>query len=733
MKRTLVFALLACAGIACTQPSDPLEYVDPFIGTGFHGHTFPGAATPFGMVQLSPDTRSGDWDACAGYHYDDRTIDGFSHTHLSGTGCADLADILFHPTTREEVVRDGAFLEQPYAFSHDRETASCGYYSVELPDEGLTVELTAAPRTGVHRYTFHGDGPRRVIVDLMHTITDERVDLRALRQEGASELSGMRRTQGWAADHQVWFWARFSEPFASVELLGDRQAVLTFAPGTTSLTAAVGLSAVSAENARENALEEVPELDFDAVRARAEELWREALGRIVVEGGTREERTIFYTAQYHACLTPNLMNDVNGQYRRNDQSVATLPAGRRHYSTLSLWDTFRAWNPLQTLVDTTLVRDMACSMLDMYDATGELPIWPLASGETRTMIGYHAASVIADAWMKGIRGYDGMQALEAMVRSSNINAKGSDDYVANGFIPSENTRESVSCTLEYAYDDWVIYDAARKAGDTALAEEYRQRALNYRNVFDPETGFARGRMSDGSWKPDPNLYDTHGQGFIEGNSWNYSMYVPHDPDGLIGLMGGDRQFVARLDSLFTEYLPDRYFAQTEDVTREGLLGMYVHGNEPSHHVPYLYMWTSQPWKTQYWVREIMDRMYRPVIDGLCGNDDCGQMSAWYIFTAMGFYPVCPGSDQYVLGAPYFPYMKVRVGEGRYLEIKAPKVSSKNRYVHGVRLNGKPWTKAYLTYSDLCGGGVLEFDMRPTPDKRRRFTGDERPYSLSREL
>lgn len=499
MKRTLVFALLACAGIACTQPSDPLEYVDPFIGTGFHGHTFPGAATPFGMVQLSPDTRSGDWDACAGYHYDDRTIDGFSHTHLSGTGCADLADILFHPTTREEVVRDGAFLEQPYAFSHDRETASCGYYSVELPDEGLTVELTAAPRTGVHRYTFHGDGPRRVIVDLMHTITDERVDLRALRQEGASELSGMRRTQGWVADHQVWFWARFSEPFASVELLGDRQAVLTFAPGTTSLTAAVGLSAVSAENARENALEEVPELDFDAVRARAEELWREALGRIVVEGGTREERTIFYTAQYHACLTPNLMNDVNGQYRRNDQSVATLPAGRRHYSTLSLWDTFRAWNPLQTLVDTTLVRDMACSMLDMYDATGELPIWPLASGETRTMIGYHAASVIADAWMKGIRGYDGMQALEAMVRSSNINAKGSDDYVANGFIPSENTRESVSCTLEYAYDDWAIARMAEALGCGDTAREYYRRALNYVNVFDGSTRFFRGRRSDGGW------------------------------------------------------------------------------------------------------------------------------------------------------------------------------------------------------------------------------------------
>ncbi len=321
-----------------------------------------------------------------------------------------------------------------------------------------------------------------------------------------------------------------------------------------------------------------------------------------------------------------------------------------------------------------------------------------------------------------------------MVRSANCDYYDATGvYKRLGYVPYDVKSTGSSMTLEYAYDDWVIYDAARKAGDTALAEEYRQRALNYRNVFDPETGFARGRMSDGSWKPDPNLYDTHGQGFIEGNSWNYSMYVPHDPDGLIGLMGGDRKFVARLDSLFTEYLPDRYFAQTEDVTREGLLGMYVHGNEPSHHVPYLYMWTSQPWKTQYWVREIMDRMYRPVIDGLCGNDDCGQMSAWYIFTAMGFYPVCPGSDQYVLGAPYFPYMKVRVGEDCYLEIKAPKVSSKNRYVHGVRLNGKPWTKAYLTYSDLCRGGVLEFDMRPTPDKRRRFTGDERPYSLSREL
>ncbi len=726
MKRTLVFALLAYAGIACTQPSDPLEYVDPFIGTGFHGHTFPGAATPFGMVQLSPDTRSGDWDACAGYHYDDRTIDGFSHTHLSGTGCADLADILFHPTTREEVVRDGAFLEQPYAFSHDRETASCGYYSVELPDEGLTVELTAAPRTGVHRYTFHGDGPRRVIVDLMHTITDERVDLRALRQEGASELSGMRRTQGWVADHQVWFWARFSEPFASVELLGDRQAVLTFAPGMTSLTAAVGLSAVSAENARENALEEVPELDFDTVRARAEELWREVLGRIVVEGGTREERTIFYTAQYHACLTPNLMNDVNGQYRRNDQSVATLPAGRRHYSTLSLWDTFRAWNPLQTLVDTTLVRDMACSMLDMYDATGELPIWPLASGETRTMIGYHAASVIADAWMKGIRGYDGMQALEAMVRSSNINAKGSDDYVANGFIPSENTRESVSCTLEYAYDDWAIARMAEALGCNDTAREYYRRALNYVNVFDGSTRFFRGRRSDGGWTTPFEEFAT-GRDYTEATPWHYRFFAPHDINGLEQLFGGRTPFVDELDRLFT-LTSEEMQLDVADVT--GLMGQYAHGNEPSHHMAYLYNYVGMPWRTQELTRRLLDEMYAPTPEGIIGNEDCGQMSAWYIFSSLGFYPVCPGSNEFVLTTPLFDRTTVRLANGRTLIVTADN-PRRNRYIDAVTLDGVPVEANFVTYEQLMQGGELHFSLCEEPNLDRGTEPEAAPYSLTR--
>ena len=500
MTKKLTFALLALGLLACApRPAGPVDYVDPFIGTGYHGHTYPGATTPFGMVQLSPDTRAGDWDACAGYHYDDTTIDGFSHTHLSGTGCADLADILFHPTTREIVLHDGACVLQPYFFSHGDEKASCGYYAVELPGENIRVELTAAPRTGVHRYTFTGKGPRQVVVDLMHTIAEEQVDMRELRTTAPDEIAGMRRTQGWVPDQYVFFSARFSEPFADVRLLGDKQAVLTFAPDTETLTIAVGLSSVSAANARLNSVAEVPELDFDAVHARAAALWREALGDIVVEGGSRDEMVNFYTAQYHTKLTPNLMSDVNGEYRRHDQRIARMPQGGAYYSTFSLWDTFRAWNPLQTLVDTTLVNDMIRSMLDMYDITGELPIWPLASGETGTMIGYHAASVIADAYLKGIRGYDAEKALDAMIRSSNINKKGSDYYVAQGFIPSNIKRESVSCTLEYAYDDWAISRMAGAMGRDDVAREYAQRALNYANVFDGSTCFFRGRGTAGTW------------------------------------------------------------------------------------------------------------------------------------------------------------------------------------------------------------------------------------------
>ena len=727
MTKKLTLLLLALAALGCSPRSaDPVDYVNPFIGTGFHGHTYPGATTPFGMVQLSPDTRAGNWDACAGYHYSDTTIDGFSHTHLSGTGCADLADILFHPTTREIVIHDGECVLQPYFFSHDDERASCGYYAVTLPDVNIGVELTAAPRTGVHRYTFTGKGPRQVIVDLLHTITEEKIDLCELRRTAPGELAGMRRTQGWVPDQYVFFAARFSEPFADVQLLGDKQAVLTFAPDVRTLTIAVGLSSVSVENARMNSLAEVPELDFDAVHARAVGQWRKALGDIVVEGGSRDEMTNFYTAQYHTKLTPNLMSDVNGEYRRHDQTVARMPEGESYYSTFSLWDTFRAWNPLQTLVDTALVNDMIRSMLDMYDSTGELPIWPLASGETGTMIGYHAVSVIADAYLKGIRGYDADKALEAMIRSSNINKKGSDYYTAQGYIPSNIKRESVSCTLEYAYDDWAIARMAQAMGRDDVFGEYARRALNYVNVFDGSTCFFRGRQSDGNWSAPFEEFAT-GRDYTEATPWHYRFFVPHDVNGLIQLFGSREAFIREMDRLFT-LESDEMQLDVSDVT--GLMGQYAHGNEPSHHMAYLYNYVGQPWKTQELTRRLLHEMYAPTPEGIIGNEDCGQMSAWYVFSSLGFYPVCPGSNEFALTAPQFPKAVVRLANGRTLTVTADN-PRRSVYIASVTLDGKPIDRNYITYDELMQGGELHFALRPRPDYERGTDDAAAPHSLTR--
>ena len=727
MTKKLTLLLLALAALGCSPRSaDPVDYVNPFIGTGFHGHTYPGATTPFGMVQLSPDTRAGNWDACAGYHYSDTTIDGFSHTHLSGTGCADLADILFHPTTREIVIHDGECVLQPYFFSHDDERASCGYYAVTLPDVNIGVELTAAPRTGVHRYTFAGKGPRQVIVDLLHTVTEEKIDLCELRRTAPGELAGMRRTQGWVPDQYVFFAARFSEPFADVQLLGDKQAVLTCAPDVRTLTIAVGLSSVSVENARMNSLAEVPELDFDAVHARAVGQWRKALGDIVVEGGSRDEMINFYTAQYHTKLTPNLMSDVNGEYRRHDQTVARMPEGESYYSTFSLWDTFRAWNPLQTLVDTALVNDMIRSMLDMYDSTGELPIWPLASGETGTMIGYHAVSVIADAYLKGIRGYDADKALEAMIRSSNINKKGSDYYTVQGYIPSNIKRESVSCTLEYAYDDWAIARMAQAMGRDDVFGEYARRALNYVNVFDGSICFFRGRQSDGNWSAPFEEFAT-GRDYTEATPWHYRFFVPHDVNGLIQLFGSREAFIREMDRLFT-LESDEMQLDVSDVT--GLMGQYAHGNEPSHHMAYLYNYVGQPWKTQELTRRLLHEMYAPTPEGIIGNEDCGQMSAWYVFSSLGFYPVCPGSNEFALTAPQFPKAVVRLANGRTLTVTADN-PRRSVYIASVTLDGKPIDRNYITYDELMQGGELHFALRPRPDYERGTDDAAAPHSLTR--
>ncbi len=724
MKR-LMFFFAALAVLSCGRETlDPASYVDPFIGTDFHGHAYPGASAPFGMVQLSPDTRTDGWDACSGYHYSDSSLLGFSHTHLSGTGCADLGDILFYPSVKGLYKSDGSYVRPAHAFRHEDEKASCGYYAVNLNESGISVELTATPRTGVHRYAFHGNGEKYILIDLQHTLsTDEKVDRAELRQLSVDEISGMRRTQGWVADHQVHFYARFSVPFESCEIVSDRQALLTFDGEVREVTVAVGLSGVSEENARENCWTEVPELDFDKVRYAVETVWKEEMEDIVVEGGSDKERTCFYTACYHSKLTPNVMNDVNGEYRRSDDTIGHLPEGKNYYSTLSLWDTFRTWHPLQTLLDHEFVSDMVCSMLDMYKVSGELPIWPLASGETRTMIGYHAVSVIADAYLRGIGGFDPQEALAAMVRSSDINAKSSDLYTRYGFIPADMKKESASCTLEYAYDDWAIARMAEKMGRQEIADVYYERAMNYTNLFDGKTRFFRGRCLDGTWTEFSPFAVS--RDFTEATPWHYRFFVPHDIHGLIQLFGGREEFNEALDNLF-HLESDEMDISLVDVT--GLMGQYAHGNEPSHNMAYLYSYSGQAWKTQKTVRELLADMYSDAPDGIVGNEDCGQMSAWYIMSAAGIYPVCPGSGELVMTSPLFNETRIRLANGKELRITADDV--KNTYIGNVTFNGKKVEGTFITYEQLMEGGELHFTLVPEPVKASAGNSTE-PYSLSR--
>jgi predicted alpha-1,2-mannosidase len=751
------------------------RYVNPFIGTKSMGHTFPGACVPHGIVQLSPDTDTiphnvnGEYqkDAyryCAGYQYDDETIVGFSHTHLSGTGHSDLGDILLMPVVGEPMMNPGVadIPRSGYrsSFSHANEQARPGYYSVLLDDYGIRAELTATERVGVHKYTYPKGEKQQLILDLIHGIYnyDGKVLWANVRVENDTLLTGYRITNGWARTNYTYFAITFSKPVVSYTHvdrekpmyrgfwrkfrsnvnfpeMGGRKIVACFDFGNESdkpLEVKVALSAVSTSGALLNLKAEAAGKSFDRLQAEAQQKWERELSIIEAKGNS-DQLSMLYTSLYHTLINPSVYMDHDGRYRGIDHEIHQAD-GFTSYTVFSVWDTYRALHPLFNLINRDRNKDMVRSMLEHYRQSvhGALPVWSHMGNENWCMIGYHGVSVVTDALIKGLVD-DRSLALKAMNSSANIAYyDNTADYLRLGYVPFDANRSGSSITMEYAYDDWAIYRSARLMGNDSLAQRYRARAMSYRNVFDPQLGFARGRMADGSWKPNFSLLSTNDEGFIEGNSWNYSFYVPHDVRGLMQLMGGDKVFTRRLDSLFTMHLPDEFFATTEDVTPEGILGCYVHGNEPSHHVPYLYSWTSQPWKTQHWVREIMNRMYRNTIDGLCGNDDCGQMSAWYVFSAMGFYPVCPGSDQYVIGAPYLPYMKVKVGEGKFVEIRAPKVSNKNCFIRSVKLNGKPYAKAYFTYNDLKDGAVIDFEMASKPNRSRIFGPNERPYSLSEE-
>ena len=720
-----VLSLLLCSTLCVSARQSPTAYVDPFVGTGGHGHTYPGATAPFGMVQLSPDTRLTGWDGCSGYHYSDDIIYGFSHTHLSGTGISDYGDILLMPTAGavrlNALGARGAADGYASRFSHRNERAAAGFYSVRLEDDNILAELTVTPRVGFHRYTFQPTADANVILDLTHR---DRVLDSGLRVTADNRIEGFRRSEAWAKDQLVHFVAEFSRPFKSYGIaVGDRvvgglseaqgtslKAFFTFdARGGEPVLVKVALSPVSAEGAAKNLAAELGHWDFDRARSEAERVWARALGKIEVSGGTREQRVNFYTALYHSMLAPNLFMDVDGRYRGRDLKAHTAD-GFDNYTVFSLWDTFRAAHPLYTIVEQKRTADFVNTFLAQYEHGGRLPVWELAGNETDTMIGYHAASVIADAAAKGVEGFDLESAYAAMKHSARLQHFGLDAYARRGYISSEDEPESVSKTLEYAYDDWCVAVVAKLLGRQDDYEYFIRRAQHYKNLFDPATGFMRARRNGGWVEPfDPREVNFS---FTEANSWQYSFFAPHDLGGLIELSGGSRRFARRLDELFAA---DSGTTGREQADITGLIGQYAHGNEPSHHVAYLYNFAGRPWKTQARVRQLMDTFYAPTPDGLVGNEDCGQMSAWYVLSAAGLYQVAPGRPLYSIGTPLFDEVRFKLENGKTFAVKARGVSSKNFYIRSARLNGQPYGKPYLNHADIMNGGEIVFEMGPTPD------------------
>ena len=771
MNRASLLAL-CLLGLACSAGAQVSRYVNPMIGTTGMGHCFPGACAPFGAVQLSPDTDTiphnvnGKYQAevynyCAGYQYDDPTIVGFSHTHLSGTGHSDLGDILLMPQTGALQLTPGT-KDDPDSgyrqrFRHDTEHAEPGLYEVTLEDSGVRARLTATQRVGVHQYRFPSGSTQRLVVDLLHGIYnyDGKVLWSKLRVLSDTLLVGYRITDGWSRGNYTYFAISFSKPVVNYGY-ADRKnpayrgfwrkfdihrnfpdmagramtAYFEFDGGSPELEVKVALSGVSEEGALKNLAAETAGKSFDDIRCETAAAWERELGVLQCEG-PEDHKASLYTALYHTMINPSVYMDVDGRYRGVDGEIHQAE-GFTNYTVFSVWDTYRAEHPLLGLLKASRNTDMVRSMLAHWrqNPVGMLPVWSLMGNEGWCMTGYHAVSVVADALVKGAD-IDPDEAFAAMQATANCPYLTSlQDYIAYGYAPYDNDGTAASNTLEYSFDDWSIYHAAQVAGREDVAAAFLDRALSYRNTFDPASGFASPRRKDGRFKADLDPYQTYGEGFIEGNSWNFSFHVPHDPYGLMACMGGEKVFRERLDALFEMDLPEKYYEDNEDITADCLVGGYVHGNEPSHHVPYLYAWTAQPWKAQDRIRTILDKMYRNDIRGLGGNDDCGQMSAWYVFSVMGFYPVAPGCDQYVLGAPYLPCLKVTFENGNTLEIKAPGVSDRMRYVKSVRLNGQPLTRLYLTHAELLRGGTLEFEMSDRPNRRRGLDPSDKPYSLT---
>jgi predicted alpha-1,2-mannosidase len=744
----------------------PYDYVNPFIGTGGEGHTYPGAVMPFGMVQLSPDTeikyfrQSFPW--CAGYQYGDSAIIGFSHTHFSGTGHSDLGDILIMPTTGPLKLEPGSS-DKPGSgfrsrFSHDEESALPGYYSVVLKDYNIKAELTASYRTGFHRYTFSNADSARIILDLMSSIYnyDGKVTWAQIQVVNDTLVTGYRQTRGWAPNRQVYFAIRFSKPVSSYglqngdsipykgqwkwgkmlenfpEVMGKKlRAYFNFNFANDEvLMVKVGLSSVDVAGAIRNMDTEIPHWNFDQTRQEAKAAWEKELDKIVI-GGNPRDKEIFYTSVYHSYLTPFLYMDVDRRYRGLDLSIHQAD-GFDNYTTFSLWDTYRALHPLLTITQPERAGNMINSMIAHWEQSAfhMLPIWSFHANEDWCMIGYHAVSVISDAYLKGISNYDAEKALRACIETAtHRDYDGLGYYMDLGFVPIDKEPEGASKTLEYAYDDWSIAQMAKAMGRMNTYDEFMKRAANYRNVFEAKTSFMRARKSDGTWRePFDPLLAQYGGDYTEGNAWQYSWYVPQDVHGLITLMGGDKNFIRKLDSVFMIKTDEEKYKQVEDIA--GLIGQYAQGNEPSHHIAYLYNYAGAPWKTQERIHQIMKNLFDNTSYGICGNEDCGQMSAWFIFSSLGFYPVCPGSLQYVIGSPCIPNARIMLENGRQFTMTAKNLNDKNIYIQSVTLNGKPLNRSYLTHSEIIDGGTMVFIMGPRPNKRWAASPQDAPYSMS---
>lgn len=700
------------------------ELVNPFIGTGGHGHTFPGATMPFGMVQLSPDTRLTGWDGCSGYHYTDSIIYGFSHTHLSGTGISDYCDVLLMPFNEEKTISLDDIEQQeliPSLFNKETEKANPGFYEVHLDKPNVDVKLSATTRVGIHKYKFNKKNNNKILLDLNHR---DKVLKSEINIENNKTISGLRQSQSWANNQHVYFYMEFSESFSlenPINESSDLYKVLKF-KDISEVIVKVGISSVSVENAKENLTAEANGWDFNSYKENAKKTWSKALNKIVIQGTDENKLSVFYTALYHTMIAPNKFSDVNGDYRGMDQQIHS-DKKNENYTVFSLWDTFRAAHPLYTIIEQEKTNEFINTFINHYEQGGRLPVWELSSNETECMIGYHSVSTITDAYVKGIREYDSNKLLEAMKYGANLNHFGLESYKKYGFIRAGDEAESVSKTLEYAYDDWCIAEFAKAHNDSEAYKEFSKRAQSYKNIYDPSSTFMRARLNGGWFKPfDPAEVNFN---YTEANSWQYSLFAPQDVSGLISIMGGSEKFDNRLDELFTTESKTTGRHQA-DIT--GLIGQYAHGNEPSHHMAYLYNFIQKPWKTQEHVKQIIDEQYWNGPDGLSGNEDCGQMSAWFVLSASGFYPVTPGIDYYVIGAPTFDEVTYNLENGNSFKIKTKNLSETNKYISSVTLNGKTYSKSYLNHSDIMKGGELIFEMSNTPSKT--FGIGENNYPIS---